>query len=238
MKLDLNCDLGEAEPTAKTRALMRSITSANVACGGHAGNVSTMETCVRLAKQYGVRLGAHPGVPSQFGRGVVDLSTSQLELLLLHQVGALERIAKYHQLKLHHIKLHGSLYHAADANPTLGRAFVKAVARWWPGVKIYARSGGFVANLARQKGVPIWRELFADRAYTADGALLSRDHPNAVIGNLAKVIQRVDQLATQGHLAAESGTTLRLQAETLCLHSDTPSSVKLIRAVAKHLQIR
>src|SRR5256885_15204701 len=119
MKVDLNCDLGEGESVAKTRALMRSITSANVACGGHAGDVRSMETSVRLARQYGVRLGAHPGLPSQFGRGIVKLSPAQLELLLLHQIGALERIARFHHVKLHHIKLHGSLYHAADADPAL-----------------------------------------------------------------------------------------------------------------------
>src|SRR5213075_3116682 len=109
VKLDLNCDLGEGEPLATTRALMRSITSANVACGGHAGNVTSMETCVRLAKRFRVRPGAHPGVSSQFGRGVIEISSPALELILIQQVSALQTIAKAHNVRLQHIKLHGSL---------------------------------------------------------------------------------------------------------------------------------
>src|SRR5688500_18309234 len=116
MRFDLNCDLGEGEPRARTEALMRVITSANVACGGHAGDLASMERCVALAKKFKVRLGAHPGTADRagFGRGELKITPAELELLLLQQVGTLERIARAHGVKLHHIKLHGALYHATE----------------------------------------------------------------------------------------------------------------------------
>jgi UPF0271 protein len=154
MKLDLNCDLGEGEALSHTRALMHWITSANVACGGHAGDLRTMESCVRLAKRFGVRLGAHPGPWSRgnFGRGRVDLTPDEFELLLLQQVGALERIARQHSVKLHHIKLHGGLYHASEESDALGARYVATVRRSWPKCVLYVRAGGRVARLADASG--------------------------------------------------------------------------------------
>src|ERR1041385_2748764 len=151
MKLDLNCDLGEGEPLARTRALMRWITSANIACGGHAGDVKSMEACVRLAKQFGVRVGAHPGPwdRDDFGRGSVRMTPDELELLLLQQVGALERMARAHRVPLHHIKLHGALYHLSETDSALGRRYLECVGRWWPSAKIYARAGGAIKQRAR-----------------------------------------------------------------------------------------
>src|SRR5438093_1543012 len=147
MKLDLNCDLGEGEPGPRTRALMRWITSANVACGRHAGDLPTMESCVRLAKQFGVRLGAHPGTASRgdFGRAPVEVGADELELLLLEQVGALERLARAAGVRLHHIKLHGALYHASEASDVVARRYLRSVRRWWPRSVPYVRAGGTVA---------------------------------------------------------------------------------------------
>src|SRR5262245_44340148 len=149
MKLDLNCDLGEGEPLVRTRALMRWITSANVACGGHAGDTQLMTACVRLARRYGVRLGAHPGPwdRANRGRSRVEISPDELELLLIHQVGALEKIAHAKAAKLHHVKLHGGLYHAVESSETLAKHYVTTVKHWWPGVKIYACAGGRVARV-------------------------------------------------------------------------------------------
>ena len=126
MKLDLNCDLGEGEPLPRTRVLMRWVTSANVACGGHAGDLKTMKACARLARQHGVRLGAHPGPwsRSDFGRGPVRIAPDEFELLLLHQVGALERVAQANGVRLHHIKLHGALYHVSEGNEAVANRYV------------------------------------------------------------------------------------------------------------------
>jgi len=232
LPFDLNCDLGEGEPVSKTRATMRWIISANVACGGHAGTVRTMEECARLAREFRVQVGAHPGVAADFGRGDIDLSPSGLELLLLQQVGTLERIAAKQKLKLHHIKLHGSLYHATEENSALRRAYVTAVARWWPGVKIYARAGGTVAKLAKRTGVPVWREIFLDRGYNQDGTLIPRGRPGALMTDVGSVLERLRQLGRDNRLMTVGGKWLSLRAETLCIHSDTPSSARLAKAIA------
>jgi UPF0271 protein len=238
MKLELNCDLGEGEPLARTRALMRWITSANVACGGHAGNAGTMQSCVRLAKEYGVKLGAHPGPwsRSDFGRGLVGLTPDELELLLLQQVGALERIARAGGVRLHHIKLHGSLYHASEDDESLGRRYAQSVAQWWPNVKIYARAGGNVARWAARAKVKICEEAFADRAYCEDGTLLPRNTPGALITDPGEVIERVRELLKSGELKSISGPRVRLFPATLCVHSDTPHSIEIARAVSHLLR--
>src|SRR6266705_510141 len=162
---------------------MRRVTSANVACGGHGGDLKTMEACVRLAGQHGVRLGAHPGPwsRSDFGRRPVRFAPDEFELLLLHQVGALERVAQANGVRLHHIKLHGALYHASEENEALAKRYVAAVRRFWSQAKIYARAGGRVARVARRAGLVLWEEAFADRGYRDDGTLVTRTEPNALL---------------------------------------------------------
>lgn len=237
MKLDLNCDLGEGEPSARTRALMRWITSANVACGGHAGDLKSMQACVRLARQNGVRIGAHPGPWSRndFGRNPVHLTADELELLLVHQVGALEQIARAQGARLHHIKLHGALYHASETSKDVGRRYVEAVTRWWPAAKIYARAGGRVARMARRAGVPILEEAFADRGYQDDGSLVPRRQSGALLTGARAVVERVRLLVEGGAVQTISGKRLRFRAQTICVHSDTPRAVELARTVAEFL---
>jgi UPF0271 protein len=237
MKLDLNCDLGEGEPLSRTRALMRCITSANVACGGHAGNLETMAACARLAQQFGVRLGAHPGPwgRGDMGRGPVALSADEFELLLLQQVGALERVARRHGAPLHHIKLHGALYHASETSPELARRYLRTTERWWPRAILYVRAGGRVARLGHQRGARIWEEAFADRAYANDGTLVPRGEAGALFTDARGVADRVRRLIERGELEAISGDHLRLRAQTICVHADTPHAAQLARAVARVL---
>src|SRR5262245_13400345 len=196
MKIDFNCDLGEGEPYVRTRALMRWITSATVACGGHDGDLKTMEKCVQLAKQFDVRLGAHPGPWSRRdrGRGKVQITPAELELLLLHQVGTLETVARREQVRFHHIKLHGALYHATESDESLARRYIATVNRWWPRVKIYALAGGTVARLARRTRIEIWSETFADRGYRNDGSLVPRNATGAQLTNPRAVSQRLLEL--------------------------------------------
>jgi UPF0271 protein len=216
---------------------MRCITSANVACGGHAGNVETMLTCVRLAKQYRVRIGAHPGAwdREQFGRASVETNPQDIELLLLHQVSALEKVTRSIGLKLHHIKLHGALYHAAESDELLARRYVAAVARWWPQSTIYAAAGGLVARLSRRANVRVWEEVFADRAYREDGSLLPRDQPAAILKDVRQVIQRAQELLNFGEITALSGNKLKFSPQTLCLHSDTPAADEIAKALLRLL---
>ena len=238
LRLDLNCDLGEGEPLSRMRALMRWITSANVACGGHAGDQRTMEACVRLAKLQGARLGAHPGPWSRgdFGRGHARPGPEKIELLLLQQVGALDRLARAHGLQLHHIKLHGALYHASEEDRALARNYVAAVKRYWPRAKIYARAGGRVARVARGAGLIVWEEAFADRGYNVDGTLVARDEPNALVTDPLVVVERIRRLLETGEITALSGRPFTLAPRTLCIHSDTPQAVQIARAAAKALR--
>lgn len=234
MKLDLNCDLGEGEPLVRTRALMRWITSANVACGGHAGDARSMRACVRLAKQFGVKLGAHPGPWSRADRGrePVRSSADELELLLLQQVSALATIAAEERVRVHHIKLHGALYHAVEADPGLARAYVRWVAQHWPKLKIYALAGGRVVSEAKERGVPCRAEGFADRAYLADGRLAPRTEPGAVLSNVSASVLRVRALLAGRGITTRDGRRLVLQIETVCVHSDSPHALRLVRALS------
>lgn len=238
MRLDFNCDLGEGEPLARTRALMRRITSANVACGGHAGNVQSMEACVRLAKQFDVKLGAHPGLWSRedFGRNPGAVTADRLELLLIQQVGALERIARAHGMGVHHVKLHGALYHASETNPTLASRYIASIGRWWPGCTIYSLAGGRVAARAERAGVKVWQEAFADRGYRDDGSLIPRGETGAILATDEAVLRRVRILCADQEIESISGRRLRISADTLCLHSDSPRSASLAEAVARALQ--
>lgn len=237
MSLDLNCDLGEWEHPARTRALMRLIDSANVACGGHAGDLDSMVRCVRLAREFGVRLGAHPGHPGGDGFGRVEAppTPSQLALWVVQQAGLLARLAAHHGMTLHHVKLHGALYHASEADADLARAYVATMRAHFPGVAIYALSGGRVVRAARRAGVAAWDELFADRGYGPDGRLIPRDQPGALLGHPREVVERLDQWLHTGRMATHAGGSLPLSGHTLCLHGDGREALALAAAVRKHL---
>ncbi|MCI0745779.1 MAG: LamB/YcsF family protein [Verrucomicrobia subdivision 3 bacterium] len=237
MQLDLNSDLGEGEPRARTEALMRSITSANIACGGHAGNTASMLRCVRLARQYGVRIGAHPGLWDRkaFGRSGGPLTPAELELLLLHQISALEKIIRAEGAKLHHIKLHGSLYHQTERAPELARAYVRTVKRYWPNAGIYALAGGLVVRTARANRLRAFDEVFLDRAYRDDGSLLPRNEPGALLTSPSQIQQRLRLLSTARQIETVSGKLIRVPAQTLCIHSDTPGSPRLAQLARRAL---
>jgi UPF0271 protein len=235
MRLDLNCDLGEGEPLARTRALMRSIHSANVACGGHAGTIESMRACARLAKNEGVRLGAHPGPWSRgdFGRGTAVVQPDELELLLVQQVGALDLVARSEGVRLHHVKLHGALYHAVEADPALARRYLQSVQRWWPRCVIYARAGGQVQRIARasRSRVVVWGEAFADRGYREDGTLVPRSEPGAMVASLAEAVGRVQALAAGQPIRSVNGAPVRISARTVCVHGDGADAPKWTRAL-------
>jgi UPF0271 protein len=216
---------------------MCHITSANVACGGHAGDLKTMEACVRLAKRHGLRLGAHPGPWSRidFGRGSVRLVPDELELLLLHQVGALKHVAQANGARLHHIKLHGALYHACEESKDLANRCVATVKRFWPQAIIYARARGCVARVARHAGLVVWEEAFADRGYRNDGTLVPRTEPHATLTDTSLVVERVQRLLDDGEIISTSGNAIVVHPQTLCIHSDTPHAARLAQAVVKAL---
>jgi UPF0271 protein len=231
-QLDLNCDLGEGEAPARTRALMRIVSSANIACGGHAGDLASMRRCVRLARDHGAQLGAHPGIPDRDGFGRADARPSTLDLSawLLQQVGTLAEIARQMNAPLHHIKLHGALYHASEADIALARTYIQTVKHHFPGVIIYARSGGRVARLARRAGIEVWEEIFVDRAYLSNGQLQARGEPGALLSRANEVTRRLQRWLRDGGLDTVDGGTVKLRARTLCVHGDSPAALALAKA--------
>ncbi|HMJ63872.1 MAG TPA: LamB/YcsF family protein [Candidatus Binatia bacterium] len=235
MQFDLNCDLGEDEPLARTRLLMAHVTSANIACGGHAGDVASMRRCVRLAKTYRTLVGAHPGLCDRdnFGRSDTRIDANELELLLLQQVGTLDRIATEEHVKLHHIKLHGALYHATERDANLARAYLSIVRHWWPKVIVYAFAGGTLARYARRVGVEVWQEAFLDRNYRDDGSLGPRSEPDALLTDLGEIRKRLDLLSTKRRIITHSEASLPIRAQTLCVHSDTPGVSRIVRMLRR-----
>ncbi len=221
MRLDLNCDLGEGEAPERTAELLRCVTSANIACGGHAGDTQSMQTTVRLAQAARVRIGAHPGLPDRanFGRQVVLLAPAELRTLLIDQVNALQEAAD--EARLHHIKLHGALYHMVEDDRQLGEAYVATVRELWPELVIFSIAGGAVAQRAAQAGLKSWGEGFLDRGYRTAARLIPRGEPHSLL-NAPEFEARLRSLIESGTIPVDSGESLKIDARTWCIHGDTP----------------
>jgi 5-oxoprolinase (ATP-hydrolysing) subunit A len=221
LSLDLNCDAGENESPEIRRKMFRYVTSANIACGGHAGDYETMRDSLLLARRWSVKIGAHPGLLDRenFGRRACPLSAGEFELLLVHQIGALATLARSTGTRLHHIKLHGALYHMVEDQPELRKAYLKLVTALWPAMKIFAIAGGNVCSEARNYKVSVWPEAFLDRSYTAEGRLLPRSDANALL-SLRQFRDRLRNIAKGG---------FSVHARTWCLHSDSPHAVEFAR---------
>jgi UPF0271 protein len=222
MTMDLNCDMGELADAALEEALMRSVTSANVACGGHAGDAATMERTVGLARQYGVAVGAHPGYPDRvnFGRVEMPLSCAQIAQAVAGQIRALADIAG----ELTHVKPHGALYNVAAKDAGVARAIGEGVASAGLDLVLVGLSGSVMLEVWRGMGFRAAAEGFADRRYEPDGSLRSRKFADALITD-------PEQAAAQALRLARSGS-----AETICVHSDTPGSVRILAAVSESLR--
>jgi UPF0271 protein len=196
-----------------------------------------MADCAQLCRQFSVRLGAHPGSWEQNnqGRAPIHLTPKEFHLLLVQQVGALDQIRRAERVPLHHIKMHGALYHATEADPALARVLIEAVQRWWPGAILYCRAGGAVAQRARRSGIRVWEEVFADRAYEPDGTLVPRGDASALISSVHGVTERVRGFVQGGTIASRSGSQVRLSGQTICVHSDTPNALSIAGALARLL---
>ncbi len=231
--IDLNCDLAEGEPAARTRALMGLITSANVACGshvgGHAGDLASMTHAVRLAAEFGVHLGAHPGPAGDFGRGSVTVTPETLTTQMVQQVTALATVAATAGVPLHHIKLHGAWYHASEADPAIAHAYLSAVQQHFPNCALYALSGGRVAQLGHALGMTVFAEIFADRAYRPDGTLVPRKELGAVLTDPAAAVARLLHWSATGQMACADGRWVKLRGDTVCVHGDGPHAPDLLR---------
>ena len=225
--VDLNCDLGEsfgAYTIGMDAEILPYVTSANIACGFHAGDPSVMQKSVLLCKKYGVQVGAHPGLPDLqgFGRRRMAISPAEAEADVMYQIGALKAFCDAAGVPLHHVKPHGALYNMAARDPVLAAAICRAVQAAAPGAVLLALSGSEMVKAANAIGLPVASEVFADRGYQADGSLVPRGAPGAMIEDEDTAIARVLQMAAQGTVQADDGSTVTLQADSVCVHGDGP----------------
>jgi UPF0271 protein len=239
--IDLNCDLGEGPARiadGRDLALLDLVTSANIACGGHAGDESTMRAVIRAAQSRGVKIGAHPGYPDRanFGRMEVPLSISDLKSQISDQIAALVSIARSEGASLHHVKPHGALYHAAMSRSEVAEAVAMAAASISPTPALVGLCGSPTLELWRSMGFSVLAEAFADRRYEADGSLRSRSDPDAMITDPDEAADQARSIVMLGRVLAVENRSVRLTADTICIHSDTPNSVDLARCVRRSLE--
>ena len=245
-KVDFNSDIGESFGRYKLgldEEIVKHITSANVACGFHAGDPRVMRYTVRLVKQHGVALGAHPGLPDLmgFGRRAMAVTADEVRDYMVYQIGALQAFAKAEGIKLQHVKPHGALYNMAHgASPEaeeIARAIAEAVAQVDSNLILVMMAGSKAADIGREVGLRVAGEAFADRAYTPDGKLVPRRMKGAVITDPEEVSSRVAKMVTEGTVTAIDGTEVQLgRIDTICVHGDTPEAVRLAETVRSRLK--
>jgi UPF0271 protein len=223
--IDLNCDMGELDDAAHEAALMEHITSANIACGEHAGDGATMQRTVRLAVERGVRIGAHPGYPDRanFGRIAMEMTPEEIEETIVDQISTLAMIVRPIGAAIVHVKPHGALYNVAVKNRDVAHAIGAAVKRWNPAIAVVGLAGSPMLDVWREMGLAAIGEGFADRQYESDGTLRDRKLPGALITDPAAAAAQAVRLAREGG------------AETICVHGDTPGAVEILRACRQAL---
>ena len=230
MAVDLNADVGEGMDDG---ALMPYLTSANVACGLHAGGPTVMDMTVAQALARGVSVGAHPGYPDRenFGRVPMDMPPNSIESLVLYQIGALEVFVRARGARLTHVKPHGALYHAGAESRQVARAIAAGIRRAGEGLVVVGQPGSLLLEAALEVGLPIAREAFADRRYREDGRLVSRTEPDALLTDPDEAAEQAVSLARDGAVFARGGARLRMEADTICLHGDTPAAPEIARRI-------
>jgi UPF0271 protein len=233
--IDLNCDLGEG--AGHDAELMPLITSANIACDGHAGDAGTMGEAVGLAARHGVAIGAHPGFEDRknFGRSEVRLASGEVFVLVTRQVRALADIARAGGQTLAHVKPHGGLYNLAARERRVADEIAQAVWEADPRLVLVGLAGSELLAAGRARGLAVASEAFADRAYAPGGTLVPRSQPGAVIAEAAVASAQGLRLAREGRVRAADGSDVAVRADTLCLHGDGPEAVALARRLREDL---
>jgi UPF0271 protein len=241
MHIDLNCDMGElpehiADGTQES--LMRSITSVNIACGGHAGDERTMKATIEQALRWNLTIGAHPGYPDRenFGRLELNLPPEQIEESIYGQIRNLAEIAATYATAIVHVKPHGAIYNQAVNNAALARAIANGVARFSKDVVLVGLAGSPMLEVFRQAGFRVAAEAFADRQYEPDGTLRNRKFPDALIRDPQKATQQAVRIAKKQGVLASDGSVVPIDAQTMCIHGDTPGAPRIAEAVAAALQ--
>jgi 5-oxoprolinase (ATP-hydrolysing) subunit A len=225
MRIDLNCDMGELDDAQHEAALMQYITSANIACGGHAGDEHTMERTARLALDRAVRIGAHPGYPDRanFGRLEIPMTGEEIELTVYQQIVRLDAVVQRVGGRIVHVKPHGALYNVAVRDADVARAIARGVARWNRSAILFGLAGSAMLEVWSGMGMTVAGEAFADRRYEPDGTLRSRKFADALITDARDAAAQALRFAQEG------------KAQTICVHGDTPGAVGILRACREAL---
>ena len=231
--IDLNCDLGEG--LGNEQDLMPLLSSCNIACGGHAGSVDTMDEAIALAVEQGVRIGAHPSFPDRanFGRVVMDMEPIEIQRSVERQLGLFRERAARQRAPVHHVKAHGALYNLAAADEPVARAVVRAMRSVQDGVRLYAPFASVIERVARDAGVEVVHEAFADRTYHADGNLAPRSHPRALITDPDEVVAHVERMVSRSVVRSVQGSETPIQAQTFCVHGDNPRALDLLNRLRR-----
>ncbi|MCR5683725.1 MAG: LamB/YcsF family protein [Clostridiales bacterium] len=234
--VDLNADLGESFGAYKIGAdeeIIPLVSSVNIACGWHAGDPLVMGRSVKLAKEYGVSVGAHPGYPDLmgFGRRNMKVSPAEVKAYIQYQVGALYAFCKAAGVKLHHVKPHGAMYNMAGADYKLARAVAEAVAEIDDSLPLLALSGSEMVRAANEIGLPCASEVFADRNYEEDGSLRARSFPDSMITDEDECIRRILRMVNEGKITAVTGKDIDIRADSICVHGDNPKALAFVKRI-------
>ena len=229
-QVDINCDMGESFGMYKLghdEEVIKYISSANIACGFHAGDPIWMNKTVTLAQNNGVEIGAHPSYPdlAGFGRRNMDISSDELKSDILYQIGALQAFTK--DKKLQHVKPHGALYNQAVVNETIAKTICEAILEYDSNLILLALSGSKWVKTAKEMGLKAYNEIFADRALNDDGSLVSRSKEGSVLHDVNEVADRSNQMVIEGIATTISGNEIEVEADSLCIHGDTPGAVQM-----------
>lgn len=243
--IDLNCDMGESFGAYKLgmdESAIKFITSANIACGWHAGSPDIMEKTVKMARDQDVAIGAHPGYPDLlgFGRRNMNCTPGEIRQYMVYQIGALQAFCVSQGARLQHVKPHGALYLTAVNDEQIARAVAEAIVSINPDlyyVALAGKKGELMAKIGEQVGLKVMYEAFPDRAYTPEGTLAPRVNPGAVITDPDEVAQRALRMAKDGVVIATDGSTIELNAQTLCVHGDTSSAVELVMTIRSQFEM-
>ncbi|QEL55898.1 5-oxoprolinase subunit PxpA [Chromobacterium paludis] len=236
MRIDLNADLGEG--CGQDAELLDWVSSANIACGWHAGDADTMQAVVRLAIAKGVAIGAHPSFPDRehFGRREMSLPMESIRAGLLYQLGALDAIVRAEGGALAHVKPHGALYNQAARQPELAQTLARAIRDYNPRLRVMGLAGSRFIEACRAEGLETRQEGFADRGYRADGSLVPRGQPGDLLDTDEAMLAQVEQMVRKQSVAAVDGESVPLQIDTICLHGDGPHAAAFARRLRQHLE--
>lgn len=239
--VDLNSDLGESYGSWRITGdeeIVKYVSSVNLACGLHAGDPCVMERTTVLAKEREARIGAHPGYPDLqgFGRRELGMNAEEASAFVIWQCAALEGILREHGTCLSHVKLHGALYNRAAREEAFARRICEGIARVWPGIRFYMLAGSAALKAAEEAGLTPVSEVFADRGYGPDGALVLRGRPGAMITDPEEAANRALRMVTEGTVVTAERTVIPIRADSICVHGDSPEAIETVRLLRRTLE--